>query len=291
MSASSMAPWEVAWLDWAHDVVRIKDDKPMHYAWCQARLARCTATRGPGAYAHDVEADPASDPALRWPGYVGAGWRPGAGVLFIGSVHADFTRLGGGAGDASRISTVRDLATANRAYVGAKIGDQAARRRFLDVSRQAYTELAPGWTRAGVLHDLLEIVMPNEEPRARFEGAAWTNLAHCRARPRKTVGGEYLLQQKCSGSNGAFPLEVLVGILWPAAIIISVSPFQGSRARHYNVLPLEPRVERPSGVANPLVVAFNGSSRPSGGLWGGRLSEEWLPEVAAEIRQRMKIHG
>ncbi len=189
----------------------------MHYAWCQARLARCTASQGPGAYAHDVEADPASDPALRWPGYVGAGWRPGAGVLFIGSVHADFTRLGGGAGDASRISTVRDLATANRAYVGAKVGDQAARRRFLDVSRQAYTELAPGWTRAGVLHDLLEVVMPNEEPLARFEGAAWTNLAHCRARPGETVGGEYLLQQKCSGSKGAFPLEVLVGILWPAA--------------------------------------------------------------------------
>ena len=252
MSASSLAPWEVAWLDWAHDVVRIKDDKPMHYAWCQARLARCTASQGPGAYAHDVEADPASDPALRWPGYVGAGWRPGAGVLFIGSVHADFTRLGGGAGDASRISTVRDLATANRAYMGAKVGDQAARRRFLDVSRQAYTELAPGWTRAGVLHDLLEIVMPNEEPLARFEGAARTNLAHCRARPGETVGGEYLLQQKCSGSKGAFPLEVLVGILWPC------------RHRHLRIaVPGEPRLalQRPS--ADTSRRATIGSGQPA----------------------------
>ena len=79
--SQAIRTWEQAWLDWAHPIVRIAWDDPEHLAWCRARL-------GSAEYLRNETADPASDPTLRWPGYVGSDWQPGHGVLFVGSVHS-----------------------------------------------------------------------------------------------------------------------------------------------------------------------------------------------------------
>lgn len=278
-------PWELAWLQWARGVVRTKDDQLEHFAWCQKRL-------GIGAYLHDEASDPASGPDLRWPGYVGNSWKPGAGVLFLGSVHSDFTKLNGGAGSDARLADVRRLADAIRDYASRNADDTEAGSRFLAASRQGYTALAPGWTRGRVLGAVLDAVMPEATPAEGFARSAWTNLAHCRARPRHTPGGEYPLQRACSGRAGAFPIDALIGTIWPAAILVPISPFQGSQARYYDIVPPEPALPRPAGVADPLVVAFNGSTyQGKAGVWQGRPPGEWIPEVAEEIRHRQAQHG
>ncbi len=176
-------PWELAWLRWARGVVRTKDDQPEHFAWCQKRL-------GIGAYWHDEASDPASDPDLRWPGYVGSRWKPGAGVLFLGSVHSDFTKLNGGAGSDARLTEVRRLADAIRDYASRSADDTEAGSRFLATSRQGYAALAPGWTRGRVFGAVLNAVMPGSTLAEGFARSAWTNLAHCRARPSHTPSGE-----------------------------------------------------------------------------------------------------
>ncbi len=43
-------------------------------------------------------------------------WKPGAGVLLLGSVHSDFTKLNGGAGSDARLAEVRRLADGIRDY-------------------------------------------------------------------------------------------------------------------------------------------------------------------------------
>lgn len=70
------------------------------------------------------------------------------------------------------------------------------------------------------------------------------------------------------------------------------SPFQGSQARYYDIVPTEPALPRPAGVADPLVVAFNGSTyKGKAGVWKGRQPGQWIPEVAEEIRRRQAEHG
>lgn len=164
--------WEQAWLNWAYPIVRIALDDPEHLAWCRARL-------GDAEYPRDEAADPASDPTLRWPGYVGSDWRPGHGILFVGSVHSDFTKDGRRSGDPDRIAVVATLAGANREWRdGART--PATDLRYLAATREAYAVLIPGWTRDGAFATV------RDELGDSVNAIAWTNLAHCRARPRQT---------------------------------------------------------------------------------------------------------
>ncbi len=127
--------------------------------------------------------------------------------------------------------------------------------------------------------------MPDLSPSERFHRAAWTNLAHCQARPRTCR--EYPLQLACSGSKGgAFPLGELVTTLWPSAVV-SVAPMQSSYARRYELIAEPPSVPRPKGAPEPLFVAFDDSSGPRAGTWRGRKPDEWLPEVIQDIRSRI----
>lgn len=55
--------WESARLAWATRVARTSQEQRQHLAWCRQKLGAAEYPR--------TATDPASDPELRWPGYVG----------------------------------------------------------------------------------------------------------------------------------------------------------------------------------------------------------------------------
>jgi hypothetical protein len=251
--------WEQAWLDWARPIARIASDAPDHLSWCRSKL-------GDAEYPHDELVDPASDPTLRWPGYVGASWRPDHGVLFVGSVHSDFTKDGRNTGSPERLEIVRAMAQANRRWRDTpRSADED--QRYLKATRHAYGTLIPGWARDSAFG---QVRVHLGEP---VDAIAWTNLAHCRARPRRT--NEYRLQLECSGKNGSFPIGELIAALRPVAIITSVSPVETTYARRYEF-------SAHDGTVRPWICAFNGAT----GKRHGIDSTVWTAEAAIEIRRR-----
>src|SRR5688500_18759769 len=102
-----LADWERAWLDWARPIVSCVYERPNHFERCSELLGAC-GYDGAGA----------DDPTLRWPGYVGERWQPEAGVLFVGSVHADFTGGYLPQDPAERVRLVEEMAAANRRWRG-----------------------------------------------------------------------------------------------------------------------------------------------------------------------------
>lgn len=253
---------EQKWLDWAHDIVRISVDCGEHFNECRRLL-------GANEYPESQD-DPASDPTLRWPGFVGTRWRLGHGVLFIGSVHADFTKDGARRGGADRVALVADMADANRNWRDhprTPTGDD----RYLSTTRRAYEALIPGWTRDEAF------ALVREQLEDAVDQIAWTNLAHCRAQPQNPK--EYHLHRACSGKRGpvptwqrgAFPIGYLVGILRPVAILACVAPLAGSLRNRFDL-------SSPSGWKPPLY-AFDGRT----GVRDGMRPKQWAPIVAAEI--------
>ncbi len=280
--------WENHWLSWAYRVVRMNVDKREHFCWCRDRLTKFNAEYS--------ESDPAGDPTLRWPGYIGKFWKPGCGVLFVGSVHADFTA--GGDGSIDRSEYVRRLAEANRFWRDNTDPVRTA-EAYLRETQRIYAALAPGWARGTVLADVLESLMRELDPATRFQHAAWTNLAHCRAKPgaESTASpeanpkkmSEYPLQLKCSSKNGVFPIGELVTAIWPAAILVSVKlvdPEFGSYRRQYEWVIDPSTLPRPLGVQDPLIRAFDGSTRTEAGFWQGSPRAVWVPNAVKEIRSR-----
>ncbi len=255
-----LAPWESAWLEWARPIVRMQSCAPEHFDWCRAAL-------GPGEYPEDPE-DTASDPTLRWPGYVGTRWRPYKGVLFVGSVHADFRKEGRRKGDPARVRVVDGMVDANRNWRNRSVDTSAGDIEYLAATRQAYATLIPGWSRDKAFGEVrLKLGDAVEE-------IAWTNLAHCRAQPRKTPGGEYDLQRECSGTEGAFPIGRLLDVLKPAAILVAVSPVEGTHAPRFDF------AERDGN--RPLCWAFNGHDEKRNGVhW-----RVWAAEFAEIVTER-----
>ena len=254
----TLQAWEHDWLDWAWPIVRIAVDDPEHLSWCRERLAAAE-------YEHDETADPASDPTLRWPGYVGVDWEPGRGVLFVGSVHSDFTRDGRRAGPPERYAIVAGMASANRGW-RQSTRDTARDTRYLESTREAYASLIPGWSRDSAFGDVRRHLGDS------VESIAWTNLAHCRARPR-TIS-EYALQLRCSSRDGDYPIGGLIAAIRPVAVVTSVLPIETTYTRRYDLSP-------GGGYREPWVCAFNGAT----GQRHGRPAGEWAIDAAATIRR------
>jgi len=255
---TSLRGWETAWLDWARPIVCMSDENPSHLKWCRDTL-------GPAEYPEDNPTDPACDPTLRWPGYVGKRWVPGRGVLFVGSVHSDFTRDGGRHGDAKRVATVATMAAANTQWREGVRNDRQD-REYLNRTREAYASLIPGWARDGAFGEV------REQLGDSVDEIAWTNLAHCRAQPRKTPRGEYVLQIACSGKTGQYPIAALVEALRPAAILAAILPLEKRHGKRFSFA-------RPGGDA-PLLWAFNGANGKRDGL----APDDWAHQFAAAVQ-------
>jgi hypothetical protein len=258
--SAPLAAWETAWLSWARPVVRMQECSPEHFAWCRKAL-------GPGEY-RDAKSDPAADPALRWPGYVGDRWEPQRGVLFVGSVHADFTKDGRRAGSPERVAVVAGMVEANRRWRDLAIDSTAEDARYLKSTRLAYATLIPGWARDGAFGEVRRVLADH------VDAVGWTNLAHCRARPQKTPGGEYGLQRACSGMQGAFPIRGLLDAIRPAAVLVSVSPVEGVHARRFDFTC--------SDGYRPLLWAFDGRTQKRGDVG----PDVWAPRFAELVGER-----
>jgi hypothetical protein len=219
------------WLEWAGPIVRGRDSNDEHFTWCEGML-------GLNRYA-DI------DQTLRWPGYVGANWELGRGILFIGSVHSEFA--GTGDDPASRAPVVAALAAANARWRSAESPSRADDSNYLEATRSAYASLMPYWPRAEVFRCLMAGVLGDQEDL--FSHAAWTNLAHCRSKPKAIR--EYPLQLRCSSETGAYPIGDLIRRLWPAAILVSVLPVATTYPHRYDLLGDGYAEERPPGYDHP----------------------------------------
>jgi len=277
--------WERDWLTWARPIVRAAWDFPEHVAWCQGRIASKQAEFDPEG--------PAGDPTLRWPGYVGSDWTPGDGILFVGSVHADFERVGRGAPlIAHPVSVIESMAAANIAWRDNPAPSDLDDLAYLTATQLAYQALVPGWLRSSLLTTLLGRMLPNVAEEDVYRHAAWTNLAHCRARQSRLDEGP--LQRRCAAQAahtstrmrpGMFPVADVVRALRPALVLSSVTALGGRDAsRYWGVAP-----DSTSTIALDtgtfMLVAFNGNPRkPPGGDWHGERPEEWLPQVVAQLQ-------
>lgn len=254
--------WELEWLSWARPIVRMAIDDEAHFEWCESALGRARYLPHP----HDPAA---SDPTLRWPGYVGRKWKPGSGILFVGSVHSDFTKDGGRAGDPERRAIVQRLSEANARWREGVDPRPADDLHYLNETRDAYAALIPGWTRDGAFAEVRAAIGD------AIDEVAWTNLAHCRSRPRTPGTDEYLLQRTCSGSAGAYPIGDLLSALRPLAVLACVAPLEGERhGRHF-------RFETSDGY-RPILWCFRGDN----GRRGGFRPNEWAPAFAQLIGDR-----
>ena len=256
-SSVDLQRWEPGWLGWARPIVRMQACEPAHFAWCREAL-------GPAEYP-EVAEDPASDPTLRWPGYLGIDWKPDHGVLFVGSVHSDFRKDGHRGGGPDRAALVARMAVANRRWRDLEVDSAAEDARYLDATRGAYSRLMPGWSRDSAFGAV------RRELGDAVEEIAWTNLAHCRAQPKLTPGsgGEYTLQRKCSGVDGTFPIKELLDAIRPAAVLACASPLGGRDARRFDLIF--------SHGGAPLVWTFNGRTAKCDGVepevWAKRFTQ------------------
>lgn len=257
--------WESVWLDWARPIVRMQTCQPDHFEWCRSVL-------GPAEYP-DIPEDPAGDPGLRWPGYVGERWQPDKGVLFVGSVHSDFRKNGRQQGDADRVRVVAGMVEANRKWRNCSADTAEGNSEYLAATRHAYSSLIPGWSRDGAFGEVRRALGDD------VDEIAWTNLVHCRAQPRKTPAVEYKLQRECSGIKGEFPIGRLIAAIRPAAILVAVSPIEGVHASRFDF--------SVDGRDQPLLWAFDGGNGKRYGL----RSEVWTSQFAALIAERRGRHG
>lgn len=251
----ALADWEQAWLDWARPIVCCVHERPHHFETCRELLGDC-----------GYDGNGADDPTLRWPGYVGERWQPGAGVLFVGSVHADFTggHLPRDPGERARF--VEGLAVANRRWRDTPDDRQFA-EAFLGASRTAYSTLAPGWRR----DEQFQLV--RDALGEGIEDVAWTNLAHCRARPG-CLKSEYPLQLACSSTaaaeSGGFPIQELIAAIRPIVVLACVRPLETAYASRY---------QWSGGGWQARLITFGGRE------WGRSPAEwhSWATRVAQEI--------
>ena len=250
-----------SWIEWARPIVRIRDDSPEHFAWCERKLGADRYT--------DL------DPTLRWPCYVGGNWEVGKGVLFIGSVHSDFRGIGD---RADREPIVHAMAESNARWRDLDSPTREDDNEYLTCTRRAYESLLPFWPRADLFRDLLTTVFG--DGGHPFSHAAWTNLAHCRSKPKAIR--EYSIQLQCSSERGVYPISDLIRRLWPAAILISIKPVETTYPHRYDFQATKYQEQMPAGYVGPIVRVFPGMLDPD---WNGQPSDVWIPQLAASLQR------
>jgi hypothetical protein len=170
------------WLDYARSVV---EARPEHLEACAARHGR---------------SDPADgSQTLRWPGYLGARFEHGRGLLLVGQVHRDINS-----------SLERADPKVNQRYVAATTrwrSRESIDAEFLAETRRAYEYwfgvwVSPAWR---TFRSILEAFGRS------VEETAYANLAKCQLStdhsPRKLI-------RLCQGE---YPIGELITMLRPAA--------------------------------------------------------------------------
>jgi hypothetical protein len=202
------SPWLREWIGWARSVV----DDCAHAAVCDGIRDRAR----PGAAIPNP--DGADAPDVRWPGYIGANFRPG-GVLCVSNIHTRF-QSGGLASAGALVTSALD---AHRQWTRRELDDV----QWLARVRAMYAAgLGPGgWSVASGYREAWRQLGENAE------SIAYVNAARCQwsgVKPPKTLYAECLT---------AMPLDPLLDILSPR-LVLTTSPSVHARWTGRGELPV-----------------------------------------------------
>jgi hypothetical protein len=236
--------WEKRWVDYAR---RLINDA--------AHLEACARRLGPEAAAR-MDA-----PDLRWPGYVGAGYRPG-GLLLTATVHREFA-----SGAPAMPTPDRDrFVEATRAWRDNAISDSA----WLEVLRAFYLA---GLTRHWAVGRLLRALQTRVGVQA--DAIAYVNAARCQIAERPPIARDAAIKKSvvrlCTAD---YPLTDVVGALHPAVIVVTKGTYDAAGAAIDTGVPVVAIDQRQLLLRAPLHT--NGVVFPA----GTRLAE-WAPAVSA----------
>lgn len=188
----TLAHWEERWLTYARRLLR--DDE--HHAACDRLLGAEALSR-------------ADAPDLRWPGYVGSGYRPG-GVLLAATVHREFA-----SGNDPLPASERDaLVDATRAWRGEAISDEA----WLRIVRRVYRAgLDRHWGVGSLLRGLQRRI------GVSVDDVAYVNAARCQVVEDEPVLANIAsIKRKVTGLCSAqYPIAELAGLLGAGAIVVT----------------------------------------------------------------------
>ena len=230
---------EAKWLEYACGIATCPDS---HRAKC---IALGAATSQPGCCVGND---------LRWPGYLGANYRPGVGVLFVGAVH------GAESPDASDdLKRTSDALTNLLKGWTAQPRSRSRDEQFLRDFQRAFVKAAVLWKRWKVFAKILEAL------KLSIEQVAYTNLAKCKA---YDAGYKHI---KLCQSEFA-PISSLVQTLNPRAIFTCVLP--AALGGRLGVQWCDSRRECPP------VYPFDGRTQMDG---YGRKFEIWMKDVAGKL--------
>jgi hypothetical protein len=191
-----MLPHEWAWLDYCRRVVR--DDE--HRIDCAARGG--SALGDPDGRGRVVYAE------ARWPGYLGALYRPG-GILWVNIVHEDLGQRGYRA-EADRYAG----ATARWRSAGQRDAGEDA--LYLEAQRRAYLGGLSTWTVGNLVRDVVVSTLGES-----LHTIAYCNAARCQVLVRKD-GQHGPVQDRLVGLCQAWlPIDIAVDALQPSLVVFT----------------------------------------------------------------------
>ena len=252
-----MTKTEERWLDYAWSVINCPKS---HRERCEALGA---AVPGHGR----VDGN-----EVRWPGYLGAGYREGTGILCVGAVHRE-ARPEDEARDSVTRRTNAELVNAHRRWVQ-RGRSQDEDRDYLAAVRVAYEDALPRWARWRHFRLLVE----DHLGMSRRE-IAWTNLAKCRVaihRGSSVRRAEAKLTRLCQREFA--PVSKLVDAIRPGLVLCCV----------LHADDIVSSWDSPS--ASPPVYCWHGKTgHDLNNTDPNRRSlAEWAPEMARAYRARTK---
>ncbi len=254
-----MTEIEERWLDYAWSIINCPKS---HRERCEALGA---AVPGHGR----VDGN-----EVRWPGYLGEGYREGTGILCVGAVHRE-ARPEEEARDSVTRRTNAELVNAHRRWVQ-RGRSRDEDRDYLAAVRAAYECALPRWDR---WKDHFRTLVEVHLGMSRRE-IAWTNLAKCRVpihRGNRIRTAEAKLIRLCQRDFA--PVTELVEAIRPGLVLCCVlhAPSGGDIVSSWD-----------SSSASPLVYCWQG--RTGHDLHNRdpqrRRLAEWAPEMARAYRTR-----
>lgn len=250
-----------AWLNYAEEVVNCPD----------AHRRRCIAAGGAVPGSERVDGN-----ELRWPGYLGADWQPGTGVLCVGSVHREAEPAK--QIDPVNLRTDRELVVATRTWLAAG-RSQGSDADYLHSLRAAYVDALPTW---GPWKKFFRKIAEDGLGMSRSQ-IAYANLAKCRVAihlgPQQR-SAQTRLPLLCQ--TDFIPMAKLVAAIRPAAVLVcNLNAGRGGTV-----------VETwDAGDVSPLVFRWHGQSGHDRHNTDPtrRDFRVWVPEAVRDIRARQEL--
>ncbi len=247
----------------------------LDYAWCVVNCPQSHLTACIKAGAAVPGIDRVDGNELRLPGYLGRNYRPG-GILCVAAVGRE-PSLEDEKKNPENAKRDARLFKLTRKWIEAGRSPEND-LQYLQSVRLFYEEALPGWRRwRRHFNTLVESYL-----KMSVSDIAYTNLAKWRVpihRGQQARQAEARLTRLCQ--SDFIPIREIVDILRPVAVLVGVL----GAGRNGDI------VERWDGEhCSPLVYAWQGQSGHDrhNTAKGARPLREWAPDMAQEVRSRLK---